>query len=51
VPRIKQIGEHFKIEKYNSAVARVKGLIETDKRGPEKIEEIVKTINKGQKKT
>ena len=51
---LKQIGEHFEIEKYStvaSAIARVKGMIETDKRVAERMEELVKTINKSQRKT
>jgi chromosomal replication initiation ATPase DnaA len=51
---LKQIGEHFEIEKYStvaSAIARVKGMIETDNRVAEKIENIGREIYKNQKKT
>ncbi len=51
---LKHIGEHFNIEKYStvaSAIARVKGKVEADNKVAERIEEIVKTINKSQKKT
>lgn len=51
---LKHIGEHFNIEKYStvaSAVARVKGKVVQEKRVAERIEEIVREINKSQRKT
>ena len=51
---LKQIGEHFGIEKYStvaSAIARAKGKIETDKLVSERIEEIGGVLGKSQRKT
>ncbi|MDY0227888.1 MAG: transposase [Desulfomicrobium apsheronum] len=51
---LKQIGEHFKIEKYStvaSAIARVKRKVDTDEKEAERIENIVRMIDKSQKKT
>ena len=51
---LKEIGVRFNIEKYStvaSAVARVKGKAQADKRVAERIEEVVRKINKSQRKT
>jgi hypothetical protein len=54
VAGIKQSGEHFNIKTYStvaSTIVRVKGMIETEKRVPEKIENIDRVLDKSQKKT